>query len=279
MSPWRTLPLGDHVLAESPRWDAARRRLSWVDIVQGCVCWADRQDDGGWGAPDRFGLAGVVTAAVPSPEGWWVALGSGVVEVSADGVAVGPVHPVSPAFPDVRTNDMVLDPAGRLLVSLFTEDRTSPRGALVRLDPVTGTTAPVVDGVVTGNGMGFGRQGTRIYWVDTARGLVCAADYEPAGRAGAATVVVREPGPGRLDGLLVDRAGDVWVAVWDAGEVRRYAPDGTLRTVLDTPVARPSALALVDELLVVTTARRDLHRVDGEPAPDPAGRLYAYALT
>jgi hypothetical protein len=49
--------------------------------------------------------------------------------------------------------------------------------------------------------------------------------------------------------------------------------------VLDTPVARPSALALVDELLVVTTARRDLHRVDGEPAPDPAGRLYAYALT
>ena len=68
----------------------------------------------------------------------------------------------------------------------------------------------------------------------------------------------------------------MWLAVWDAGEVRRYAPDGTLRATLATPVARPSALALVGELLVVTTARRDLARPDGEPPPDPEGRLYAY---
>jgi sugar lactone lactonase YvrE len=276
---WRELPLGDHVLAESPRWDAARRRLSWVDIVQATVCWAAHRDDGGWGAAHRFGLPGLVTAAVPRPGGWWVAVGSGVVEVSPEGVVVGPEHPVSPGFPDVRTNDMVLDPAGRLVVSLFTEDRATPGGGLVRLDPATGTTSSVAGGVVTGNGIGFSPDGSRIYWVDTARGLLCASNYDASGPVGTSTVVVREPGPGRLDGLVVDRSGDVWVAVWDAGQVRRYASDGTLLKTLATPVARPSAPALVDRVLVITTARHHLDRVDGELAPDPAGRLYAYSLS
>ncbi len=279
MTSWRALPLGEHVLAESPRWDVERRRLSWVDIVQRCVCWADLDGRGLWGPTERFRMPGPVTAAVPSPRGWWVAVGSGVVEVSPDGLAVGPVHPVSPAFPEVRTNDMALDPAGRPVVGLFTEDRVSPRAALVRLDPNTGATTALVGDVVTGNGMGFSPDGSRMYWVDTARGTLSMASYDPFGSAGPATVIVREPRPGRLDGLVVDPAGEVWLAVWDAGEVRRYAPDGTLRATLATPVGRPSALALVGELLVVTTARRDLARVDGEPPPDPEGRLYAYPLS
>jgi sugar lactone lactonase YvrE len=280
---WRDLPFGEHVLAESPRWDAAHRRLSWVDIVQGCVCWAVLDGAGRWGPAQRFRAPGLVTAAVPSPRGWWVAVGSGVVELSRDGTAVGPEYSVSPAFPEVRTNDLALDPAGRLVVSLFTEDRVSPRAALVRIDPGSGATTPLVSDVVTGNGIGFSPDGSRIYWVDTARGTLSAASYDPAGPAGPAAVIIREPAPGRLDGLAVDGLGDVWLAVWGAGEVRRYAPDGTLRATLGTPVARPSAVALVGDLagdlLVVTTARRDLARVDGDPVPDPEGRLYAYPLS
>jgi sugar lactone lactonase YvrE len=277
---WRELPLGDHVLAESPRWDAARHRLSWVDIVRGCVCWADLDGAGRWGPAQRFGMPGLVTAAVPSPRGWWVATGADVVEVSPEGVVVGPEHSVSPDFPEVRTNDLALDPAGRLVVSLFTEDRVGPRAALVRLDPGSGATTTLVDDVVTGNGIGFSPDGSRMYWVDTARGTLSAASYDPVEAAvGPTAVIVREPAPGRLDGLVVDGSGDVWLAVWDAGEVRRYAPDGTLRATLATPVARPSALTLAGDLLVVTTARQDLERVDGLPAPDPEGRLYAYPLS
>jgi sugar lactone lactonase YvrE len=119
-----------------------------------------------------------------------------------------------------------------------------------------------------------------MYVVDTARGTLTAHAYDAEpGTTGAGEVLLREPGPGRLDGLVVDPGGDVWVAVWDRGEVRRYAPDGTLRTALPTPVARPSAVALVGaELLVVTTARGDLTPVAGCPEPTPEGRLYAYPL-
>jgi sugar lactone lactonase YvrE len=272
------LPLGDHVLGESPRWDASRRQLSWVDAVQGTVSWAD-YDGTRWARVQRFGMRGV-TAAVPSPRGWWVAAGERVVEVSPVGVELGPEHVVSPDHPAVRTNDMAADPAGRLVVSLFTEDRVTPRAGFVHLEPASGAQHRLVGDVVTGNGIGFSPDGARMYVVDTARGTLTAHAYDVGtGTAGPGEVLVREPGPGRLDGLTVEPTGDVWVAVWERGEVRRYAPDGTLRATLATPVARPSAVALAGPgLLVVTTARGDLSSVDGCPAPDPEGRLYAYPI-
>lgn len=279
MRTWQELPLGDNVLGESPRWDVGRRQLSWVDAVQGTVSWADYNGTQ-WGRVHRFGMRRV-TAAVPSPRGWWVAAGDHVVEVSPVGVELGPEHLVSPDHPAVRTNDLAADPVGGLVVSLFTEDRVTPRAGVVHLDPASGAQHRLVEDVVTGNGIGFSPDGARIYVVDTARGTLTAHPYDAGARtAGPGAVLVREPGPGRLDGLTVEPSGDVWLAVWDRGEVRRYAPDGTLRSTVATPVARPSAVALAGpRLLVVTTARRDLARVDGCPAPDPEGRLYAYPLT
>jgi sugar lactone lactonase YvrE len=249
-----------------------------VDAVQGTVSSASYQD-GRWGRIQRFGVHRV-TAAVPGPRGWWVATGSGVLEVAPDGTSLGPEYRVSGDYPEVRTNDMTSDPAGRLVVSLFTEDRVHPRAALVALDLPRGATTRLVDDVVTGNGVGFSPEGSRMYWIDTARGTLSVVGYDPSvGTAGPSALLVREPGPGRLDGLAVDPTGDVWVAVWDCGEVRRYAPDGTLRTTLATPVSRPSAVALVGSgLLVVTTARRDLSPAAGGPSPDVEGRLYAYQL-
>ena len=278
MTTWQELPLGNHVLAESPRWDADRGLLSWVDAVQGTVAYAG-YDGTRWGPVHRFGMPRV-TAAVPSPRGWWVATGDRVLEVSPVGVELGLEHAVSPEHPAVRTNDMAADPQGGLVVSLFTEDRVTPRAGFVHLDPASGRQHVLVGDVVTGNGIGFSPDGTRLYVVDTARGTLTAHAYEAnPGTTGPGHVLVREPSPGRLDGLAVDPSGDVWVAVWDRGEVRRYAPDGTLRTTLTTPVTRPSAVALVGPaLLVVTTARGDLTHVDGCPAPDNEGRLYAYQL-
>jgi sugar lactone lactonase YvrE len=42
--------------------------------------------------------------------------------------------------------------------------------------------------------------------------------------------------------------------VWDASEVRRYSPAGELVETIVLPAKRPTAVALVDRLLVITTA-------------------------
>jgi len=281
-SDWDALPLGEHVLAESPRWDGASQQLSWVDIVAGTVC-ATTRSSGGWLPTARHGLGSLVTAAVPDPTGgWWVAVGAEVVMLTPAGDIHGPRVTVTDAFPAVRTNDMVLDPAGHLLVGLFAEDRTSETGGVCRVAPRTGQVRSVLDGLVTANGLGVSPDHRNLYAVDTARGTLTRYVYDvDTGTATDPEVLVHEPGPGRLDGLIVDGSGDVWLAVYGAGEVRRYAPDGRLRQTLSTPVARPSAVALVgddEDLLVVTTARSDLTPTAGAPQPNDEGRLYAYRL-
>lgn len=279
---WRALPLGEHVLAESPRWDAARQQLSWVDIVARTVC-AATPVAGRWLGTARLELGSLVTAAVPEPTGgWWVAVGAEVVKITPGGKVEGPRITVTDAFPAVRTNDMVLDPAGHLLVGLFAEDRTSDNGGVCRVAPHTGQVRSVLDGLVTANGLGLSADHRTLYAVDTARGTLSRYRYDiDAGAATDPEVMVYEPGPGRLDGLTVARSGDIWLAIYGAGELRRYARDGGLRQTLSTPVSRPTAVAFVgddEDLLVVTTARSDLSATPGAPPPNDEGRLYAYRL-
>ena len=56
--------------------------------------------------------------------------------------------------------------------------------------------------------------------------------------------IVRIDAPGVApDGLTVDDRGDIWVALWGGGELRRYRPDGTLLTSVAVPVERPTSCA------------------------------------
>jgi sugar lactone lactonase YvrE len=186
---------------------------------------------------------------------------------------------VSPDFPAVRTNDMTVDGAGRMLVGLFTEDRVSARGGVVAVDLVQGSVVPVATGYVTANGLAVTPDGDVLYAVDTARGSLRRHRLGEAADGGAE--VVQYAGPGVLDGLALGPDGDLWVAVWDAGELHRYEASGRLRMTVAVPVARPSAVAIASlegaDHLVVTTARSQ-RATDVPLAPSPEGRLYATPL-
>ena len=285
---WRELPLGDHLLAESPRWDEGRQRLSWVDILGGTVASADLRD-GAWGPVARRVAGRMPTGAQPLTDGSLAVAVDGVVRFLAPGGGE-PVPPVT-VCPDpavVRTNDLTLDPSGRVLVGLFTEDRVSARGGVVAVDPRRGTVEPVVEGYTTANGLAVTADGRHLYAVDTAAGTLrrhrLAGPGDGPEAAGAGAVVVEHRGPGVLDGLVLGPDGDLWVAVWDGGALHRYTPQGRLRQVVSVPVARPTALALVPSAsavqVVVTTARSNLPRAPhgGDPAPSRDGRLYVAAL-
>jgi gluconolactonase len=94
------------------------------------------------------------------------------------------------------------------------------------------------------NGLAFSPDERTLYVCDTARYHVRAFDVEASGglEAGTSRVFVRlDPGqPGGPDGLKVDRAGRVYVAV--ALGVWVFEPDGRLLGILPVP-ARPANLA------------------------------------
>ena len=83
---------------------------------------------------------------------------------------------------------------------------------------------------------------------------------------------------GYPDGIAVDADGHLWVAVFGQGEVRRFAPDGTLVDVVRTPRA-PQATNLCfagpdRRTLVITTAREDMTDQDVADHPE-SGRLFS----
>jgi gluconolactonase len=130
-----------------------------------------------------------------------------------------------------------VEPAQRALhfQGVFALDLERPENDGVRL---------VADDFEKPNGLAFSPDERTLYVCDTARYHVRAFEVEPSGglKPGSSRVFVRlDPGqPGGPDGIKVDRAGRVYVAV--ALGVWAFEPDGRLLGILPVP-ARPSNLA------------------------------------
>ncbi len=173
---------------------------------------------------------------------------------------------------------MVADSMGRLYVGLLEEARSNPRAALLRVD-LDGSVSVAVDGLIAANGLGFSPDGSTLYLVDSIPKTLTAYPFDPdSGHVGSGDMMLRWVGQGTLDGLMVDDAGDIWVAVWDAGVVCRYTSGGELVDTYASPVVRPTALALVGSsrtTVVLTTARVDLTGPVEPDEPTSEGQLFA----
>ncbi|MFD5650174.1 SMP-30/gluconolactonase/LRE family protein [Streptomyces sp. NPDC127039] len=139
-------------------------------------------------------------------------------------------------------------------------DGTPDACSLYRTGP-DGSVARVFDGITIPNGPAFDRNGTTgttMYLADSARGLVRRYSVDPRdGDLGEGEEFARVT-EGSPDGMTVDAEGALWTAVWGAGEVRRYLPDGTPATVLRLPVTQPAGVCPGGDdghTLYVTTAR------------------------
>ena len=247
-----------YVQAESPRWDGRDGSLGWIDMATGRFH-RGRIEDG------RLvpGVSVVVGAKIGAPAplieagaGWIVAAERGVVHAADEG-GITPVV-TDLAAPGDYMNDGVCDPSGRFWVGSQSMPR-DPHSALWSIDE-HGVAVERLSGVTVSNGIVFDRTGSTMYYIDTLpHRSIEAFDVAPDGRLSHRRTVCAVGG-GNPDGMAIDDEGMLWVAVWDAGEVRRYSPDGTLDETIPLPATRPTAVALVDGLLVITTASIGLPR-------------------
>lgn len=99
-----------------------------------------------------------------------------------------------------------------------------------------------------------------MYLADSARGHVLRHDVDPTGRLGPSTVFT-QIADGQPDGMTVDQDGCLWVAIWGAGQVRRYDANANLQQTVILPVPQPTAPCLGGpdgRRLFVTTASHHL---------------------
>jgi gluconolactonase len=251
-----TLAFG-YGLAEAPRADSAGN-LYFSDAVRGGVYrWAP---DGTivTVVPKRRGVGGLVLHA----DGGVVVSGKNVCHVRNGETRVLLTVPGVVGF-----NDLITDAAGRVFVgslrsSAFEDAEPRVRGELWRIDRADDA-VQVYGDVAFANGVGFSPDGRTIYHSNYSEREVLAHDLRPDGSAFNRRVFARLA-RGHPDGLAVDDAGSVWVALGDAGGIGRFAPDGTLAEVLDVPAG------FVASLCFGGADRRDLYVVTADNQEDPA---------
>lgn len=261
-------------LAEGPFWDADRERVLWVDIAGGTVLCGrlagDRVE-----VDDEHHFPSTVGAAVPTADdGLLVALRGSLATVAADGT-VRSGERVLPEGVDSRFNDGACDPAGRFLVGSMSLDDRERTERLYRLDDSAGVEV-VDEGLTLSNGLGWSPDGRTLYHVDSAQGTVWARSYD----AGTGAM-----GPRRRhlrvddatpDGLCVDTDGNLWIAVYGAGQVRCFDPSGDVVATVEVAAPHTTSAAFVGralDRLLITSAREGLSAAELDDHPH-SGHLF-----
>ncbi|MCP2164206.1 SMP-30/gluconolactonase/LRE family protein [Goodfellowiella coeruleoviolacea] len=251
----------DH--GEGPVWNPETGQLLWVDMLAGDVVSMAPPT----GHVSRTHVGAVAAVLRPTSSGGLVL----AVERGFAFLPPGQQEPVT--LPElwqdtgVRMNDGGCDPQGRFYAGSMAYDEGPGRGRLWRLDH-DGTATAVLDGVTISNGLVWSHDGHSAYYVDTPTQRVDVFDFDAA----SGTLHNRRPlvsipeQAGSPDGMTLDEAGRLWVALWGGSAVHCYDQQGQLLEVVDVPARQVTACAfggpdLAD--LYITTSRTGL--TDPEP--------------
>jgi sugar lactone lactonase YvrE len=269
-----------HVLGEGARWDDRRSELLRVDILEGRVHRDTIAADDSLVPVREYRVPGTVGAIAPieGDEGWLLAAGRGFAHLAPNGVLRYIVE-VAPA--QTRMNDAACDPQGRFWAGTLADDHHEGGGALYRLER-DGRVEQVLDALTIANGLGWSPDGATMYLADSGPRVIHAFDFDgdTGTLANGRILLGVEEAVGTPDGLTVDAAGDLWVAIYGGGRVRRYSPDGGLREELHVPTRESTSCAFAGvglHRLYVTTATENW--ADEQRRADPAAGLVYRFLT
>ena len=263
-------------LAEGPVWDVDRQVLRWVDILAGRVYSFDPQAD----THISFDAGVPVGAVGLTRSGRLVlALVDGFALADQDGQRLTRLPGFGVDRAVIRFNDGKPDPWGNFCAGTMAwDEKNGPPCSLYRLSP-NGTVTELVGGVGLSNGLDWTDDRKLFYYADSNVGRVDLFDTDPdtGALSGWRPFVTVPEADGVPDGLTLDAEGCLWLAVWDAGEVRRYTPDGRLDTVVRVPARQVTSAAFGDDdlgTLYITTAREGLTDADRSAQPH-AGDIFA----
>jgi sugar lactone lactonase YvrE len=272
---FHAVPASQHTygLGEGPVWDADHDRVLWVDINAGAVHRGTLSAQGVREA-GVLHLRETVGAVVSARDGELLVAGarrlyrvapSGAVTAGPELIADGTAS---------RLNDGGCDPDGRFLVGSLALDDRAFAEILVRVDQEGGIEMIDQD-LGMSNGLAFSPAGDQMYSIDTIARVVWLRAYDSrSGAVGRRRELLRVDGS--PDGMCVDVAGNLWIAIWGAGEVRCYSAGGEPLAIVEVPAPNTTSVAFAGpalDTLLITTAAEQLSDEQRARHPD-SGRLF-----
>lgn len=262
-----------HFLGEGPLWDPVRERVHWVDIMAGEIFSGRLTTDGLVTVEENFRIPGTAGALALSADGSLLIAGRhSLFRKAVDGALTEGAALIRGV--DRRLNDGAPDPIGRFVVGTKS-DGGSSREELLRVS-LDGAVGVLDEDLLLSNGVAWSPDGRAMYSIDTLDKSIYVREYSAiSGEHGERRRLTRIEG-GYPDGMTIDAAGCLWVAIWGGGCVLRISPEGTLLGRIDLPVPHISSLVYGGphlDTLVITTARENLSEAELEEYP-LSGRLF-----
>jgi len=243
------------LLGEGPMWSPRDNALYWVDILTPSVHTHNAAD----GVNTEIKLGTMASVVIPKATGGLlVATPGGLMTLDPDSKRLTLLSHPEADRPGNRYNDGKCDRRGRLWVASMDMATAANRGSLFRID-ADGSWKRMDTGFTVPNGLGWSPDDRKMYFTDTYRKTIYEYDFDLMSGtiANRRELIVFDAGDGRPDGLTVDDAGCLWVAMWDAWYIARFSPDGREMQRIRMPVPRPTSCCFGGaslETLYVTSA-------------------------
>lgn len=262
-------------LGEGPVWDAKRKVICWIDILQGEIHeYSPEQKTHRTIQVHQM----IGSIAICTNGDFIAALQNGLGFIDRKTGEVRMVTDPEGHLPDNRFNDGKCDPAGRFWAGTMPLSEKEPAGSVYAASTDLSVTKKI-EGVTVSNGMAWSNDDQTFYYIDTPTFEVAAYDYNKmAGHISNKRTIIKIPKEeGYPDGMTIDNDGMLWIGHWDGWQLARWNP-ATGKKLYDIrlPVANVTSCAFGGENLddlYITTAKKGLTEEELQKQP-LAGSLF-----
>jgi sugar lactone lactonase len=266
-------------LGEGPRYEPSSDTLWWFDIV------------GRFLLEHRFATGETKAHPLPFMASVLATIDDGRQLVASEhglyvrDVASGDLTlhtPLEADNPATRSNDGGVNPCGALWIGTMGKSAEKGAGAIYHFRH--GAIRQLYANVSVPNAISFTPDGRTAYFADTRENLLQRVPVDPATGlpTGEPTIAYDHRGrKGGLDGAVVDRDGNIWIALWGAGLVNAYSPAGESLRSITVPASLATCPAFVgqnSDRLIVTSARDELSAEQRALEPH-AGKTFVLDVT
>jgi sugar lactone lactonase YvrE len=219
-------------LGEGILWDERSSTLLWADVFKKLIL--------RWNPETKKivekEFENIITYIGKYSQGGFVVAAGDSIAILDDNLNIQQRVPLSMPNLNVRTNDGNIDALGNLWIGSMSDNGKLGQGDLKRV-AANWAVSTELKNISISNGMDWSPDAEVFYFIDTPTRKVRRFNFD-----GAQGTLKSELEPldvsgvsGSPDGMCVDRDGNLWIAFWGGGCVRKYSPQGEILGIVHVP--------------------------------------------
>lgn len=264
------------ILGQRPIWDWRHGKLLWIDIHENKIIETDQnvQEENYYLIPE-----GVTNILLQDNENYLMSSSDCLFSLHSSISKKQLLTKINFKNKSDRINDADIDINGQVWISTMDTKQQSDTGMIIgynsNFDPIFKDGSYIIS-----NGPIFDYERNIGYVTDSIKRIIYSFSIDDISANGFQKKIFLSLNDvdGNPDGMVVDKSGNLWVAMWGSGKVCCFDKNSNLKLILQLPVSKVTSCAFggsnLNELYI-TTASVGLNDIEAERQPH-AGKLFKF---